>query len=168
MAIRKIVKDGDPILLKECRKVERFDSKLHGLLEDMKETLAEARGAGLAAPQVGILRQICIVSVDPDTEALELINPEILETEGEQEGIEGCLSFPGLFGIVKRPMKVRLRAQNRHGNWFETSGEGFTARAFCHETDHLHGVLYKSLAERMLSDEELEEMLEQENEGERQ
>ena len=154
MAIRQIVKYGDPILTKECRPIEKFDEKLAMLLEDMKETLADANGAGLAAPQVGILRQICVV--DAGDGPIELVNPEIIKTEGEQNGPEGCLSYPGEYGLVKRPMKVTVRAQDRNGNWFEKSGEELCARAFCHEIDHLHGQMFLSKVSRMLTQEELE------------
>lgn len=154
MAIRNIVKFGDEILNKECRKVEKFDDRLHQLLDDMKETLADANGAGLAAPQVGVLRQVCIVDVGEGP--IELINPEIVAGEGEQDGPEGCLSYPGEWGLVKRPMKVTVKAQDRHGEWFEATGEELCARAFCHEIDHLHGVLFTAHASRMLTPEELE------------
>ena len=154
MAIRNIVQFGDNVLNKECRLVEKFDAKLAELLEDMKETLADANGAGLAAPQVGILRQVCVV--DAGDGPIELVNPEIIATEGEQNGAEGCLSYPGEYGLVKRPMKVTVRAQDRQGNWFERTGEGLCARAFCHEIDHLHGVLFTAKVSRMLSPEELE------------
>ena len=154
MAIRNIVLFGDNVLNKECRPVEKFDAKLAELLEDMKETLADANGAGLAAPQVGILRQVCVV--DAGDGPIELVNPEIIATEGEQNGAEGCLSYPGEYGLVKRPMKVTVRAQDRQGNWFERTGEGLCARAFCHEIDHLHGVLFTAKVSRMLTPEELE------------
>ena len=154
MAIRNIVQFGDNVLNKECRPVEKFDAKLAELLEDMTETLADANGAGLAAPQVGILRQVCVV--DAGDGPIELVNPEIIATEGEQNGAEGCLSYPGEYGLVKRPMKVTVRAQDRQGNWFERTGEGLCARAFCHEIDHLHGVLFTAKVSRMLTPEELE------------
>ena len=154
MAIRNIVQFGDNVLNKECRPVEKFDAKLAELLEDMKETLADANGAGLAAPQVGILRQVCVV--DAGDGPIELVNPEIIATEGEQNGAEGCLSYPGEYGLVNRPMKVTVRAQDRQGNWFERTGEGLCARAFCHEIDHLHGVLFTAKVSRMLTPEELE------------
>ena len=154
MAIRNIVQFGDNVLNKECRPVEKFDAKLAELLEDMKETLADANVAGLAAPQVGILRQVCVV--DAGDGPIELVNPEIIATEGEQNGAEGCLSYPGEYGLVKRPMKVTVRAQDRQGNWFERTGEGLCARAFCHEIDHLHGVLFTAKVSRMLTPEELE------------
>ncbi|HBR07782.1 MAG TPA: peptide deformylase [Clostridiales bacterium] len=161
MAIRKIVTKEDPALYKHCREVTDFSPRLHQLLDDMKETLAEVNGAGLAAPQVGVLRRAVIVLETnvPDGESeymIELINPEIVETSGEQDGPEGCLSVPGEYGIVNRPLHVRVKAMDRFGKPFEVSGEGLTARAFCHEIDHLEGVIFTSLAERMLTDEELE------------
>lgn len=164
MALRNIVTVGDPVLGKVCRKVTKFDERLHTLLEDMADTLLEANGVGLAAPQVGILRRVVIV--DTGEEILELINPEIISTEGEQTGSEGCLSVPGEYGIVTRPMKATVRAQNRDGEWFEVEGEELMARCFCHELDHLDGHLYTEKAERMLTPEELQEMMEQEEEDE--
>ncbi|RKJ40415.1 peptide deformylase [Acutalibacter sp. 1XD8-33] len=158
MAIRNIVLFGDDILKKECRPVEKFDRKLHQLLDDMQDTLYDANGAGLAAPQVGVLRQICIVDVGEGP--IELINPEIIATEGNQIGPEGCLSLPNEWGEVSRPMKVTVRAQNRKGKWFEISGEELCARAFCHEIDHLHGIVFTEKANRMLTPEELEAMKE--------
>ncbi len=153
MAIRKIVTFGDDVLEKKCREVEKFDKKLHQLLEDMKQTLKEVNGVGLAAPQVGMLKRVCIVDVDG---LIEMVNPQIIETEGMQEGAEGCLSNPGEYGIVQRPNFVKIKAQDRHGNWFEAEGEGLTARAFCHELDHLDGVLFITKVTRMLDPEELE------------
>ena len=160
MAIRKIVRFGDSVLEKECRKVEKFDKKLHQLLDDMKETLADANGAGLAAPQVGVLRKLCVVDVGEGP--IELINPKIIAQEGEQTGLEGCLSVPGKWGIVTRPEVVRVRAQDRYGDWFEVEGEGLTARAFCHEIEHLDGHLFVEHIDHFLSDEELRDYLEQE------
>lgn len=156
MAIRNIVTEGDPVLEKPTRRVEKFDGRLHQLLDDMTETLKQARGAGIAAPQVGVLKQVCIVDADEEQGVIELINPEIIYQEGEQNGAEGCLSFPGEFGLVKRPMKVRVKAQNRDGKSFEITGEGFSARAMSHEIDHLNGVLFVSKVSRMLTEEELE------------
>lgn len=156
MAIRNIVTEEDEILQKPCRKVEKFDRRLHQLVEDMKETLKAAQGAGLAAPQVGILRQICIIDAVEGEEPLVLINPEILSAEGEESGAEGCLSFPDQWALVSRPTKVTVRAQDEEGEWFETTGEELTARCFCHEIDHLHGVVFLEKAERMLTQEELE------------
>ena len=152
MALRNIVTVGDPTLGKVCRKVTKFDDRLHVLLDDMADTLYEANGVGLAAPQVGVLRRV--VLVDAGEELLELINPEIIETDGEQTGMEGCLSVPGQYGIVTRPMKAVVRAQDRYGEWFEVEGEELIARCFCHELDHLDGVLYTKRAKRMLTDED--------------
>ena len=156
MAIRKIHEVGDPCLAKVCRPVTEFNDRLHELLDDMADTLEEAGGVGLAAPQVGILRRVCIVE-DEQGEIIELINPEIIKTEGEQTGLEGCLSVPDEYGIVARPDYVKVRAQDRHGEWFEVEGHGLTARAFCHELDHLDGVLFIDKATRMLAPEELEQ-----------
>ena len=154
MGLRKILTDKDPALHKVCRPVEKFDGRLHRLLDDMKETLAEANGVGLAAPQVGILRRVVVV--DTGEEMLELVNPELLETSGEQVGSEGCLSVPGKYGLVKRPNYAKVRAQDRDGNWFEAEGEELIARCFCHELDHLDGILYTEVMERFLTEEELE------------
>ena len=159
MAIRNIVQFGEDILKKECRPVEKFDHKLRQLLDDMQDTLYEANGAGLAAPQVGVLRRVCIVDVGDGP--IELINPEIIATEGEQTGPEGCLSLPNEWGEVTRPMRVTVRAQNRKGKWFETTGDELCARAFCHEIDHLHGVVFTDKASRMLTQEEIEALREE-------
>ena len=164
MALRTILTDGDPALHKVCRPVTQFDEKLHDLLDDMKETLAQANGAGLAAPQVGILRRAVIV-VDANDEMLELVNPEIISREGEQEGFEGCLSVPGRWGVVKRPMKAKVRAQDRNGNFFEVEGEEIVARCFCHEIDHLDGHLFTELAGRLYTNEELDELMAEEDEA---
>jgi peptide deformylase len=158
MGLRKILTDKDPALHKVCKPVEVFDKKLHKLLDDMQETLVDSNGVGLAAPQVGILRRV--VLVDTGEEILELINPEMLETDGEQVGPEGCLSVPGKYGLVKRPFYAKVRAQDRHGNWFETDGEELTARCFCHELDHLDGIIYTQVMDRLLTDEELMEYCE--------
>ena len=154
MGIRKILTDKDPALHKVCRPVENFDRKLHTLLDDMKETLEEANGVGLAAPREGILGRVGIV--DTGEEVLELVNPELLETDGEQEGPEGCLSVPGKYGLVKRPYYAKVRAQDRHGNWFEAEGEELIGRCFCHELDHLDGILYTQVMDRFLTEEELQ------------
>ena len=154
MGIRKILTDKDPALHKVCKEVEVFDKKLHKLLDDMAETLEEAQGVGLAAPQVGILRRVVIV--DTGDQILELINPTMLETSGEQIGAEGCLSVPGQYGLVKRPNYAKVRAQDRNGLWFEAEGEELIARCFCHELDHLDGILYTQVMERLLTEEELE------------
>ena len=167
MALRKIVEQGDDCLKKVCRPVTEFNAHLHQLLDDMADTLTEANGAGLAAPQVGVLRRVCLV-LDEDTEEfIELINPEILSQSGEQTGLEGCLSVPGKWGIVTRPNAVRVKAQDRDGNWFEAEGEGLTARAFCHEIEHLDGHLFVEHIDHFLSEEELRDYLErEEQEGE--
>ena len=164
MALRTILTDGDPALHKACRPVTQFDQKLHDLLDDLKETLAHANGAGLAAPQVGILRRAVIV-VDANDQMLELVNPEIIEREGEQEGFEGCLSVPGRWGVVKRPLKAKVRAQDRNGNFFEVEGEEIVARCFCHEIDHLDGHLFTELAGRLYTNEELDELMAEEDEA---
>ena len=153
MGLRKILDDKEPALHKVCRPVEKFDWRLHKLLDDMADTLAEANGVGLAAPQVGILRRVVIV--DTGEEILELVNPSLLETDGEQEGPEGCLSVPGKYGLVKRPYYAKVRAQERDGNWFEAEGEELIARCFCHELDHLDGIIYTEVMERFLTEEEL-------------
>ena len=168
MALRKIVTVGDPILTKVCRPVTKFDQKLAILIEDMIETMHDANGVGLAGPQVGILRRVCIVE-DEQGEIIELINPEIIKTEGEQTGLEGCLSVPGKYGIVTRPMVVRVRAQDRDGATFEVEDEDITARCFCHEIEHLDGHLFSEHCDRLLTDEELEQYLkEHEDEYERE
>lgn len=147
------------MLHKTARTVTRFDAHLGELLDDMRQTLTNAGGVGLAAPQIGILRRVVVV--DDDGELIELVNPEILETSGEQDGMEGCLSVPGRYGMVKRPEFVRLRAQDRDGNWFEAEGEGLTARCFAHECDHLDGHIYTERAYHMLTDEEMAELEEE-------
>ena len=154
MGLRKILTDKDPALHKVCRPVEKFDKRLHKLLDDMAETLEQANGVGLAAPQVGILRRV--VLVDNGEEVLELINPTLVETSGEQVGPEGCLSVPGKYGLVKRPNYAKVRAQDRDGNWFEAEGQELIARCFCHELDHLDGIVYTEVMERFLTEEELE------------
>ena len=165
MALRKIVLQGDEILTKECKVVTEFNPRLHQLLDDMLETLEDAEGVGLAAPQVGILRRICIVE-DEEGEVIELINPRIVEQSGSQTGLEGCLSVPGKFGLVTRPMRVRVQAQDRDGCTFETEGEGMTARAFCHEIEHLSGHLYTEHIDRFLTEKEIEAYYEKEQEQE--
>ena len=159
MALRTILTDQDPALHKVCRPVTSFDGRLHDLLDDLKETLAHANGAGLAAPQVGILRRVVVV-VDGNEEMLELVNPELIAQEGEQEGFEGCLSVPGRWGIVKRPMKARVRAQDRNGNFFEAEGEEIVARCFCHELDHLDGHVFTEHTDHLYTQDELDELLE--------
>lgn len=142
MAIREILKEGDEFLLKKCRPVEKFDEKLHILLDDMIETLHDADGVGLAAPQVGVLRRVCIVDIGDADGVIELINPVIVKSSGHQHTGEGCLSCPGKYGITDRPKKVTVRAFDRNGNPFEISGEDLKAKAFCHEIDHLDGILF--------------------------
>ena len=153
MGIRNILTDKEPALHKVCKPVRSFDSRLHKLLDDMKDTLIESNGVGLAAPQVGILRRVVVVDVGD--EILELVNPELVETDGEQEGPEGCLSVPGRYGLVKRPYYAKVRAQDRFGDWFEAEGEELIGRCFCHELDHLDGILYTQVMERFLTEEEL-------------
>ena len=160
MGLRKILTTDEPALHKVCRPVDKFDWRLHKLLDDRHETLAEANGVGLAAPQVGILRRVVIV--DTGEEILELVNPELLETDGEQEGAEGCLSVPGKYGLVKRPYYAKVRAQDRDGEWFEAEGEELIARCFCHELDHLDGIVYTEVMERFLTEEELNAEAEEE------
>ena len=155
MAIRKIVTQGDEVLTKKCREVTEFNERLHDLLDDMADTLEESGGVGLAAPQVGVLRRVVLV-INDEEEILELINPEIIHTEGEQTGPEGCLSVPGKFGMVTRPNVVRVRAQDRFGDWFEAEGEELTARCFCHELEHLDGHLYVEHIDHFLTEEELQ------------
>jgi len=161
MARRNILTKEEPGLYKHCRPVTDFNGRLHQLLDDMKDTLSTENGVGLAAPQVGVLRRAVIVLETnvPEGEEeyiIELVNPEIIESSGEQYGAEGCLSVPGEYGMVRRPMNVRVRAQDRNGEFFEVEGTGLTARCFCHEIDHLDGIVFTSKCERMLTEEELE------------
>ena len=142
MALRQIVKFGDDILRKKSRPVTNFDERLWQLLDDMAETMYEAGGVGLAAPQVGVLKRIVVIDVDDDHGLLELINPVITAIKGKQHELEGCLSYPGRNGYVERPAKVRIKAQNRYGKWKTYVGTELLARAFCHETDHLNGILF--------------------------
>ena len=161
MALREIITQGDPVLGKVCRPVEKFDQRLHDLLDDMKETLAESNGVGLAAPQIGILRRVVVV-VDAEDNMVELVNPVIIASEGEQTGLEGCLSVPGKYGVVTRPYKATVRAQNRNGQFFEVTGEEITARCFFHELDHLDGHLFVEHTDSLYTVEELEAMEEEE------
>ena len=159
MGLRKILTDKEPALHKVCRPVENFDWRLHKLLDDMIDTLIDSGGVGLAAPQVGILRRVVVVDVGvhgDEPEILELVNPTLVETDGEQVGPEGCLSVPGRYGLVKRPYWAKVRAQDRYGDWYEAEGEELIARCFCHELDHLDGIIYTEVMERFLSEEELE------------
>ena len=153
MALRIIRTEEDPILRKRSRPVTKFDDKLGQILDDMRETMAKANGAGLAAVQVGMLRRIIVV--DAGDGVVELVNPEIIEADGEQEGEEGCLSLPNKWAIVKRPNHVKVRAQTRTGAWRMFEGEGLKARAFCHEIDHLDGHLFIDRMEKMLTEDEV-------------
>lgn len=169
MALRKVLTEENPVLRKVCRPYTEFGPRLHELLDDIKETLIEKDGVGLAAPQVGIVRRACVVMETnvPEGEEpyiIELVNPEITFTEGEQEGCEGCLSFPGEYGLVRRPQRVIVHAQDRNGEPFDVEGVDLTARALCHEIDHLNGILFVDKMERMLTPEELEELQEEEEE----
>lgn len=161
MAVREILTDRDPALHKKCHPVTQFDEKLWNLIDDMRETLAKANGAGLAAPQIGILRRVVLV-VDDNDKMLELVNPELIGQDGEQDGLEGCLSVPGMWGFVTRPMWAKVRAQDRNGNWFEAEGEEIVARCFCHELEHLDGHVFTEHADRLYNNEELERLLEEE------
>ncbi len=159
MAVRRILTEEDPALHKKCHPVTNFDKRLHDLIDDMIETLEESGGVGLAAPQVGILRRLALViDTNEDDKLIELINPQIILQEGMQDGLEGCLSLPGKWGMVERPMKVRVRAQDRNGNFFEAEGQGLTARCFCHEIEHLDGQLFSSHAEEIYTSEQLDDM----------
>ena len=153
MGLRRILTDEESTLHKVCKSVVNFDGRLWKLLDDMRETLIDSNGVGLAAPQVGILRRV--VLVDTGDEILELINPTIVETDGEQIGPEGCLSVPGKFGLVKRPFYAKVVAQDRNGNWYEAEVEELIARCFCHELDHLDGIIYTEVMERFLTEDEL-------------
>ena len=163
MALREILTQGDPVLTKTCRPVEKFARKLHDLLDDLKETLSDSGGVGLAAPQIGILRRVVVVE-DRDGHMLELVNPVIVSQEGEQNGWEGCLSVPGKYGMVQRPSLVTVRAQDRDGNFFEASGEDLVARCFCHELEHLDGHLFVEHTDRLYTVEELDAMEQAEEE----
>ncbi|MBR0228592.1 MAG: peptide deformylase [Clostridia bacterium] len=155
--VRKILTFGDETLRKTSKPMQKFDLRLWLLLRDMADTMNKAEGVGLAAPQVGILRRVVVIDVGDEHGLIELINPEIIAQEGEQEGSEGCLSAPGRRGYVKRPNKVTVRAQDRKGKFFEITGEGLLARAFCHELDHLDGILYSDKEEYEIKDDEDEE-----------
>ena len=165
MALRKIVLQGDECLTKVCRPVTDFNGRLHTLLDDMTDTLLDSGGVGLAAPQVGILRRVCVV-LNEDDEVIELVNPEIIFTDGEQTGLEGCLSVPGKYGVVTRPEVVRVRAQDRNGDFFEVEDSDLTARCFCHEIEHLDGHLFIEHTDRLMTEEELQEYIRQQEESE--
>lgn len=164
MALRKIVLQGDECLTKVCRPVTDFNGRLHTLLDDMTDTLLDSGGVGLAAPQVGILRRVCVV-LNEDDEVIELVNPEIIFTDGEQTGLEGCLSVPGKYGVVTRPEVVRVRAQDRNGDFFEVEDSDLTARCFCHEIEHLDGHLFIEHTDRLMTEEELQEFIRQQEES---
>lgn len=162
MAIRKIVIEGDAVLTKKCRPVEKFDQRLWELLDDMYDTLVDADGCGLAAPQVGIVRRVCVIDIGEGK--VELINPEIIEAEGEQNLQEGCLSCPNQWGVTRRPAKIKVRAQDRNGEFFEYEATGLFAVATCHELDHLDGILFKNhvigdLTADVMDEDEIEALL---------
>ena len=170
MALRNILIEGEPTLEKTSRPVTEFNNRLHTLLDDMRETLINSNGVGLAAPQVGVLRRAVLVletnvEEGEDEFIIELVNPEIIKTEGEQTGPEGCLSVPGVYGCVTRPEYVVVRAQDRDGNSFDVEGRGLTARAFCHEIDHLDGHLFLEKSDHIMSDEELRSYYGENEEG---
>lgn len=154
MAIRNIVKQGDPVLNRKCRPVEKFDAKLAQLLDDMADTLRKAGGVGLAAPQVGILRRVFIMILEEDGDVIECVNPEIIRKSGKVCDTEGCLSVPNLWGKVTRPKSVVLRAQNRLGETYELHLKDLGARCACHESDHLDGHLFTELVEEYVVPEE--------------
>ncbi|KMM38728.1 peptide deformylase [Guptibacillus hwajinpoensis] len=156
MAIREIVMHPNEVLEVKCKPVDTFDKELHALLDDMFETMYDAEGVGLAAPQIGIDQQIAVVDTREE-EALELINPEVIKSSGKEVDLEGCLSFPGLFGEVERPFRITLKAHNRFGKEFKLKAEGFFARAIQHEIDHLHGVLFTEKVIRYIDPEGAEE-----------
>ena len=163
MALRRIVVLGDERLKKVCHPVTQFNDRIHILLDDLKETLIDSGGVGLAAPQVGVLRRVCVV-MNEDSEIIDLINPEIISSSGEQTDLEGCLSVPGKYGFVTRPNVVRVRAQDRNGAFFEVEDEGLTARCFCHELDHLDGHLFIEHTDHLMTEEELENYVRQQEE----
>lgn len=164
MAILEIVKHPSPILEQKCTEVVKFDKKLAKLLDDMHETMVAADGVGLAAPQIGKTIQVAIVDFDEGQDIIEMINPVVTAIGGEEIEVEGCLSFPGLYGEVKRPFYVKIEAQERDGSLYELEAEGYEARAILHEIDHLNGVLFESKIIRVVDLEELEE----DEEGEEQ
>ena len=170
LAIRNILNGDDPALKKNSRVVTDYNKRLHILLDDMRETLLRANGLGLAAPQVGVLRRAALVvdtnieTDDTEAQIIELINPEIVAESGEQRGNEGCLSVPGIYGIVTRPELVKVSAQDRFGKGFEYCGTGLTARAICHEIDHLNGIIFTTHTDRILTEEDLERLSEEKDE----
>ncbi len=159
MALRKIITQGDAQLLRHSRKVEKFDDRLHMLIDDMRDTLNESGGVGLAAPQVGVSRRVVVVldvNKEPE-EMVELVNPEVIQVRGKDRLVEGCLSVPGVWGYVTRPQWAKVRAQDRYGNWFEREGEGVMAQCFCHETEHLDGHLFTEKVEEYVDPDEVEQ-----------
>ena len=164
MAIRKIVKRGNDALKKQCRPVDAFNKRLETLLGDLADTMYDAGGVGLAAPQVGILRRAVVVDVGDGL--YELVNPVITERDGAQTDFEGCLSCPGVVGMETRPYRVTVQAQDRAGETFTVTAEGYLARAFCHELDHLDGRTIYESAERILTQEEFDKLLEQQKDAE--
>jgi peptide deformylase len=160
MAKLKIVKEGDPILRKKSREVTEITPRIITLLDDMIETMRAADGCGLAAVQVGVLKRVVIVETE-ETGLVEMINPRIVSRKGEQKNVEGCLSVPERWGVILRPEQVTVKAQNRKGEFFEIKGEGLAARAFCHELDHLEGILFRDVAIQVLNREELDALIEE-------
>ncbi len=159
MSVRKIIQRGDPVLNKKAHPVTSFDEKLHALLDEMKETLDRADGVGLAAPQLGLLRRVVLViDTNDDNKPIELVNPRIIASSGEERGVEGCLSVAGLYGYVTRPTEVTVEAQDRYGETFTVTGTGLTARCFCHELDHLEGHLFVELTDQLYTSEEIDEL----------
>ncbi len=159
MPVRKIIQRGDPVLNKKAHPVTSFDEKLHTLLDEMKETLDRADGVGLAAPQLGLLRRVVLVlDTNDDNKPIELVNPRIIASSGEERGVEGCLSVAGLYGYVTRPTEVTVEAQDRYGKTFTVTGTGLTARCFCHELDHLEGHLFVELTDHLYTSEEIDEL----------
>ena len=156
MALLNILTEGEEALRKHCRPVDKVTDRIRRLLDDMYETMLHAEGVGLAGPQVGVLRRVVVIEV-PESGRIDLVNPEILHTEGSQVGREGCLSIPDQSGIVERPMTVTVRALDRNGEPFELTGNELLARALCHEIDHLDGILYTDKAQKMITDEDEEE-----------
>ena len=157
MAVRPIIYDPDPILYKKCHPVTKFDKKLGNILTDMTQTMIHANGVGLAGPQIGYMRRVCVVldTLDND-KIIEMVNPEVVATEGEQTGSEGCLSFPNKFGMVTRPRIVTVRAQDRNGEWFTVQSHDLTARAFLHEIDHLDGHVFTEKVTEYINMDEVE------------
>jgi len=155
MALRIIRQEGDEILTKKSREVTAFDTRLHTLLDDMKETMYDANGVGLAAPQIGMLKRVVVIDIRDGNGALELVNPRIIYKHGETLLVEGCLSVPGVHGYVRRPEKVKVRAQDRHGNEHVYDGEGMLAQAFCHEVEHLNGELFLTKVESFIDEDDI-------------